>query len=226
MSLLRWLPVGGALILSTVVSGCAGAGPDLKGPEGPSVMAAYSGEWILVPTASDNLNAKVRDAMRGPGAGGGAMGGRPGGGGAGLPGEGGLGGRRGGSGMGGGMSGNGVDPEQMRQSMDAMRRMAQVPAEISLALQPETVALTEDSGSVLILTLGVEKERTVQGGVILLGSAKWTKDGIEIKRETEMGPGVKDKISLDETGRLIIKRDVDLMGRSVDGTLVYQRKSG
>ncbi len=78
MSLLRWMPVAGMLMSSAVVSGCAGSGPDLRGPEGPGLMAAYSGDWILLPTESDDLNAKVRDAMRGPGAGGVSMGGRPG----------------------------------------------------------------------------------------------------------------------------------------------------
>lgn len=124
------------------------------------------------------------------------------------------------------MAGSGVDPEQMRATVEAMRQLAQVPAEISLALQPETVALTEDARAVLILTLGAEKDKMVQGGTLLIGSAKWTKKGIEVKRETEMGPGIKDEITLDESGRLLVKRDVNLMGRSVNGTLVYQRKSG
>ena len=128
--------------------------------------------------------------------------------------------------MGGGMAGSGVDPEQLRATMEAMRQLAQVPAEISIALQPETVALTEDSRAVVILTLGAEKDKMVQGGTLLFGSAKWTKKGIEVKRETEMGPGIKDQITLDESGRLLVKRDVNLMGRSVNGTLVYQRKSG
>ncbi len=110
--------------------------------------------------------------------------------------------------------------------MDAMRRMAQVPAEIFLNLQPETVTLTEDAGTLLILTLGAEKERMIQGGTVILGSAEWRKDGLKVKRETEMGPGVTDRITVDGSGRLLLKREVELMGRSVDGTLVFQRKSG
>ena len=37
--------------------------------------------------------------------------------------------------------------------------------------------------------------------------------------------GVKDMISVREDGRLIVKREIDLMNRNVKGTLVYQRKS-
>jgi len=40
-----------------------------------------------------------------------------------------------------------------------------------------------------------------------------------------MGGGVKDKISVNEEGNLVFKREIDLMGRTVKGTLVYQRKS-
>ena len=81
-------------------------------------------------------------------------------------------------------------------------------------------------GSPIILTLGAEKEEVLQGPTTLLGTARWKKDGLEIKRELEMGGGVKDMIGVDDAGNLIVKREIDLMGRTVKGTLVYRRKTG
>jgi hypothetical protein len=118
-----------------------------------------------------------------------------------------------------------MDPEEMRLSMEVLRRLAQVPGELSLALQPQTVTLAQDAANILILTLGAPKERVLQGGATLLGTAKWTKNGIEVNREMEMGGGIKDQFGLNEEGKLVLKREIDLMGRIVKGTLVYQRKS-
>jgi hypothetical protein len=72
--------------------------------------------------------------------------------------------------------------------------------------------------------LGAESERILQGGATILGKAKWTKDGLEIRRELELGPGIKDKISLNQEGKLILKREIELMGGAVKGTLVFERK--
>jgi hypothetical protein len=224
MSSPRSLPAGAVLFLFAVLMGCATAGPDLNGPDGPNIMAAYSGDWVLVPSESVDLNTKMTDSMRGPagGPGGGGMaGGRGGGGGGG----GGRGGASGGGSMRGGMPGSGMDPEEMRQSMEVIRGLAQVPGEIHLNLRPEVVTFTQDAANVLILTLGASKESVLQAGTTLLGTAKWTKDGIEINREMEMGGGVKDEISLNEEGNLVLKREIDLMGRTVKGTMVFQRKS-
>ena len=224
MSSYRSIPSGAALLSLTILIGCSSGGVDLNGPEGTDIMAAYSGDWVFVPSESEDLNAKMMNTMRGAagGAGGGMTGGRSGGG----RGGGGMqGGMPGGGGGRGGMPGGGMDPEEMRRTMEALRGLARVPGEVSLSLLPETITFTADAANVLILTLGAGKEEVLQGGVILLGTAKWTKDGIEINREMEMGGGVKDKIGLNEEGDLVLKREIDLMNRTVKGTLVYQRKS-
>jgi hypothetical protein len=223
MLTVRLYPAGAALLSLAALQGCASAGPDLSGPEGPGIMAAYSGDWVLVPSESEDLNGKLRDSMRetasgmpgGRGGGGGMSGGRPGGGGGGMP---------PGGGTRGGMPGGGRDPEEMRQAVEVIRGMAQVPGEFSLTLKPETVSFTQDAGNGFLLSLGAESERILQGGATILGKAKWTKDGVEIQRGLELGPGIKDKISLNDEGKLILKREIELMGGAVKGTLVYQRK--
>lgn len=126
--------------------------------------------------------------------------------------------------MPGGMGGSQMDPEARRAAMEAIREMAQVPAEFSLALQPETVAITPSSGRVLLMTIGADKEKVVVAGAPVLGTARWTKNGIEIKREIEVGGGVEDELSLGENDTLVLKREVHLMGGGVKGTLVYRRK--
>jgi hypothetical protein len=220
------------LLIVFVVSAlyaCAGAGPDLRGPEGPGLMAAFSGEWVLVLDESEDLNEKMRGAMRDPSAGmpgGGMTGGRTGRGGMGGGRPGGMGGGRGGGGMRGGGGGMTMDPEEMRAAMDALRQISAVPDEMVLTLQVETVTLATDAANILVLTLGANEEEIGYGPATLFGTARWKKDGLEIERETEMGSGVKDVISVDQDGKLIVKREVDLMNRNVKGTLVYQRKSG
>ena len=143
-----------------LLAGCAGSGPDLKGPEGPSIMAAYSGDWVLDPTESDDLERKMREAMRlSPG---GGTPGLMGSGGAGRRGGGGMPGggiRGGGGGMPGTMGGNQMDLEVRRAAMEAIREMAQAPTEFSLALQPETVAITPSTGRGLLMTIGAEEEQ-------------------------------------------------------------------
>lgn len=220
----RWVHAALTLVLVHGLSGCAGTGPDLQGPEGPRLMAAYSGDWVLDPTRSEDLNRKLEEGMRGPGSGmtagrpgGGMTGGRPGGG---MP----PGGGRPGGGMRGGMPGGNMDPEEMRRSMEAIRSLSRVPAEISLVLKPETVTFTQDAANLLILTFGSESERFVQGGATLLGQAKWTKTGLEISRTLDAGPGINDKLRIDEQGSLLLEREVDLMGRSIKGTLLYRKK--
>jgi hypothetical protein len=123
------------------------------------------------------------------------------------------------------MGGMTMDPEAMRASMEALRQMSAVPEEISLFLQVETVTFATDAANILVLTLDAAKEEVLQGNATVLGTAKWKKEGLEIKRETEMGGSVKDLISVDDDGKLIVQREVDLMGRNVDGTLVFRRKT-
>jgi len=174
---------GAALLSFTILMGCASAGPDLNGPDGPDFMVAYSGDWVFLPSESEDLNGKMRDSMRGPAgeAGGGGMaGGRPGGGGGGMTGGGGMRGGMPGGGRGGGIAGAGMDPEEMRRSMEAIRNMAVVPGEVSLTLRPETVTFTQNAAAVIVLTLGAEKEEILQGGVMFGATAKWAKSGIEI----------------------------------------------
>jgi hypothetical protein len=214
-----------ALFLFTILIGCAGAGPDLNGLDGPGYMAAFSGDWVLVPSESEDLNGKMRDSMRDPtgrAGGGGMTGGRPGGGG--MTGDGGMRGGMSGGGRRGGMPGSGMDPEEMRRSMEAIRGMARAPREVSLTLRPETVTFTQNATTVLVLTLGAGREKVLQGETTFFATAKWTKNGIEINREVEMGGGVRDEVSVNEDGNLVLKREIDLLGRNVKGTLVYHRK--
>ncbi len=224
----RSLSVGTVLFPLTILLGCASAGPDLNGPDGPDFMAAYSGDWVLLPSESEDLNGKMRDSMRGSAgaSGGGRMtGGRSGGGGGGMTGGGGMRGGRPGGSRGGGMAGGDMDPEEMRRSMEAIRNMASVPGEVSLTLRPETVTFTQNDAAALVLTLGAGKEEIRQGGVMFEASAKWTKSGLKIDREMEIGGGVEDKVSVNEEGNLVFNREINLMGRTVKGILVYQRKS-
>ena len=125
--------------------------------------------------------------------------------------------------MRGGMPAPGMDPEEMRRSMEVIRTLSRTPAEISLALSPETVTFSRDSLGAVVLTLGADPEPMVQQGATLMGQAKWTKKGIEISRTLAPGPAIKDKLHLDEEGNLVLERKVELMGRSVEGTLLYRR---
>jgi hypothetical protein len=122
------------------------------------------------------------------------------------------------------MAGAQMDPELRRAAMEAIQVLARAPNELSLALRPETVGITPGTGAALLLTLGAEEEKVVLGGATVLGTAKWTKSGIEIKREIELGGGVEDELSLNEQGNLVLKREVHLMGGGVEGILVYRRR--
>lgn len=209
----RWFQVISIPLATGLLAGCAGAGPDLRGPEGPSIMAAYSGDWVLDPTKSDNLDGMMREAMRGTGSG------RP----AGLMGSGGP-GRRGGGGMPGGRGGSGMDPEAGRAAMEAIRELSQVPAEFSLVLRPETVGFTPTTGVAFLMTLGADRRNAFVSGATVMEEAHWTKNGIQIKREIELSGGVEDQLSLDDQGNLLLKRETQFRGGAVKGTLVYRRK--
>jgi hypothetical protein len=118
----RFLPSALALAGLAGLSSCGvGPGPDLSGPQGPSFIAAYSGDWVLLRVESDDMDAKLREAMAGaprerPAGGGGMTGGR---GGRRPPGGGMTGGRGGGMPGAGSAAGGARDPEEMRRVMAA-----------------------------------------------------------------------------------------------------------
>jgi hypothetical protein len=221
----RSLRVTGSALLISALSACAaGPGPDLLGPRGPSLMEAYSGDWVLLRLESDDLAGNILDVMAGqprPG----VTGARPGGGMTGGRGGGGMaGGRAGGGTRPGGVAG-GMDPEALQQAMATVRALAEVPGELRLLLTPEDVTL--EPAATPTMTLGLEKreERFQHGRAAFFAAAKWTKKGLVIERAGETAGRVKDEISLDDQGRLVMKRQVDLPGRgTVKGTLRYGRR--
>lgn len=200
--------------LWVTTAGCASAGPDLRGPDGPSIMAAFSGSWTLDRASSDDLSLEFRRLMDEGRPGGMAGGGMPGGGRGGMPGGG---GRR----PGGGMPRGEMDSGEMMRSMEALRSFARPPDHISLELQPETVNLSGDDMDPLLVPFGSEAEQVTQNGVTLNATADWTKDGIEVYRQMQRGQGVRDRYQLGQDGRLLLKREIMLMGRSAKATLVY-----
>ncbi|MFC1791166.1 hypothetical protein ACFL0I_01710, partial [Gemmatimonadota bacterium] len=122
--------------------------------------------------------------------------------------------------------GGGMDPEAMRRAVQVTQTMAQTPDELTLTLLPETVTLTFPDLAALQVTLDGESRESLQGDLTVFSQGEWTQKGLEIERNTELGGGVDDTISLDEQGRLIINREVDLRGRGVvKGKLVFQRKN-
>ena len=220
------------LALAITLAGCGvGPGPDLASPSGASYLSAYSGDWVLLRLDSDDLDAKYREAMAGrPGA---SAGGMPG---AGLPGSrgGGMtGGRSGGrsGGMTGGRTPGGMpgaagnlDPEEMRRIMMATMAIARTQGEFTLTLRPESVTLLQGEAEAVILTLGGEENAIYQGGVEEFAAAEWTDEGLIIKRKVDGGGKVKDKIRVDEEGRLVVERSIDaLRGGKVKGTLRYRK---
>jgi len=212
-----------ALLGATLgLAGCGvGPGPDLAGPRGPELMRAYSGDWVLLRMESDDLDAKYREAMVGrPGP---QAGMRPGGRSGGMaPGGGGF--PRGGGGMTPG--GVGVDPGEMRRVFEATGRIAHTPTEIGLDLRPEGASFRpEGSGSMTLPLAGEEEIR--DGGFTYFAAARWTDEGLIVERKVDGGGKVKDRLQVNDEGRLVVKREIDaLRGGTVKGTLVYARKDG
>ncbi len=210
------------LALALALAACAsGPGPDLHGPGGASLMAAYSGNWVLLRTESDDLAAKMRGPAGGRGGlqpGGGMLGGRRGGGV--------TGGRPGVGGMGGGFPGGG-DPEEMRQAMQSMQVLSQAPEEMQLLLHADSVTIAEEEPRTIMVSLGLgaEEEEIHQAQATFFARAQWTDKGLEINRKVDGGGGVKDKMSLDSNGRLIVKREIQnpIFGK-VEGTLIYRKQ--
>jgi len=227
----RLLPPSLALVAAAGLSSCGvGPGPDLSGPQGPSYIAAYSGDWVLLRVESDDLDAKLREAMVGaprqmPAGGGGMTGGR---GGRTPPGGGMTGGRGGGMPPGGGLSGGGgFDPEEMRRVMAATQAVSRTQTELGLTLRPDVASLRPAEGAALVLPLSGEEETVVDGEVEYFATVKWTEEGLVIERKVDGGGRVKDKLHVDEEGRLVMEREIDaLRGGKVTGTLLYRRKEG
>lgn len=225
------------LVLFLALYGCgAGPGPNLSGPEGTPYLTAYSGTWVLLRLDSDDLDARFREAMAGrPGAsaggmpGAGASGSRGGGMTGGRPGGGMTGGRPGGGRVPGGMPGTagGMDAEEMRRVMQATTVIARTPTEMSLELRPESITLIRGDLPPVRLGLGEEEIAVNQDGAEFFAKAEWTSEGLIIQRKVDRGGAVKDKMTLDEDGRLIVEREIDaLRGGKVEGTLVYRKKEG
>ncbi len=125
--------------------------------------------------------------------------------------------------MPGGMPG-GMDPEAMRRAMTTIQALAQTPDEISLTLGPGSVSLVQSDSVPLTLVLGAEETEVRQRALVFFAAAAWTKKGLEIERRTDTGTGVKDRISVDENGHLVVKREIELPQRgAVKGTLVYRK---
>jgi len=222
------------LALAVTLTACgAGPGPDLAGPNGASYLSAYSGDWTLLRLESDDLDAKYREAMAGrPGAsaggipGAGAAGGRAGGMTGGRAAGGMSGGRPGGSRMPGGMpgAGGGMDPEEMQRVMRANQAISRTPGSLTLALHPESATLTQGDAGALVLTFGGQETTVNLGEVEYFAGAEWTSEGLIIERKVDMGGGVKDKMKVDDEGRLVVEREIDT-GRAgkVSGTLIYRK---
>jgi hypothetical protein len=116
-----------------------------------------------------------------------------------------------------------MDSGEMMRTMEALRSFARPPERISLQLQPETVNLSVNGLDPLLVSFGSEAEQITQNGVTLNATADWTKDGIEVYRQMQRGQGVRDRYQLGQDGRLLLKREIMLMGRSAKATLVYQK---
>ena len=124
----------------------------------------------------------------------------------------------------GGRGGTPMDPEAMRAALEALRTVSQVPREFTFTLQPDRVALTEGGSIVTVIPLGARNEDLIQGGVKVLGSAQWMKDGVMLTREFDPTGVIKDTFSLSDEGNLHLRREVEYLGVSVQGTLAYRRK--
>lgn len=225
---IRSVPALLALVVTLTACG-VGPGPNLAGPDGASYLSAYSGEWTLLRLESDDLDAQLREAMsaRSGGAAGGMAG--PGGRG-GAGGQSGGGGRAGGGGRPGGMPGGmpggagARDPEGMRRAMQATQILGRTPENFTLNLSPESATLIQGNAASVTLALGGEESAVPLGDMEYFVAADWTSEGLIIERKVDGGGGVKDKMSVDEDGRLVVERQIDT-GRNgkVEGTLRYRK---
>ena len=107
--------------------------------------------------------------------------------------------------------------------MEGMRVLARAPDTLHLRLQPTTVTFSQETMTQLVLSLGADEETIVQQGLSLLAEADWTKDGIEIRREMELGARIQDTFAVDGDGRLLLTREVEFPMRKVKAVLVYSK---
>jgi hypothetical protein len=213
---------GLSLLLASIALtyGCGGgAGVDLSGPEGPGVMAAYSGDWELVPDESQSLEERMREGMSGGMPRGGM---RPSGG-----------GRRGGAGGGardgaGGMGGQRMDPEEMQRMREQMWSLAAPARELGLSLTETSTTLLADGSPPLVLTLGADPSVAMSGAGEIRATARWTSRGLEVSRAIPNGPEIEDRYTIDDEGLLIVRREIEMMqGRTgFDLRLVYRKAGG
>jgi hypothetical protein len=123
--------------------------------------------------------------------------------------------------------GGGFDPEEMRRVMQATQAISRTQVEFGLTLRPDAALLRPVDRAAVVLPLGGEEASIVEGEVAYFAAADWTEEGLIIERKVDGGGRVKDKIHLDEEGRLVVEREIDaLRGGKVKGTLVYKRKEG
>lgn len=92
---------------------------------------------------------------------------------------------------------------------------------------PDAALLHPADRAAGVLPLGGEETSIVEGEVEYFAAAEWTEEGLVIERKVDGGGRVKDKIRVDEEGRLVVEREIDaLRGGKVKGTLFYRRKEG
>jgi len=189
----RWvIPCVVSPILLTLTACASTPAPDLSSPEGGAVREAYSGTWILIPDESETFQEKMEEQMNS------RESRRPGGG-----------GMRGGAG--GGRRGGGGDPEEMRRVMEETRRIAATSERIGLSLNEASTALILDDSPRLTLPLQGETTSYLDGQGEIRANAKWTSNGLEVRREIPNGGDVTDTYSLDDEGRLRLRREVRMM---------------
>jgi len=120
-----------------------------------------------------------------------------------------------------------VDPEEMRRVMESTRLLARTHEEFELRLRPDAASFGAPDGTAVVIPLGEEEEAIREGEIEYFAAAEWTEEGLVVERKVDHGGRVKDKIHVDDEGRLVVERVIDaLRGGKVEGTLVYRRKEG
>ena len=106
----------------------------------------------------------------------------------------------------------------------ATMAIARTHGEFTLTLRPESITLIQGDAEAVVLTLGGEESAITQGGVEYFAAVEWTDEGLLIERKVDGGGKVKDKMRVDEEGRLVVERSIDaLRGGKVKGTLRYRK---
>jgi len=120
-----------------------------------------------------------------------------------------------------------VDPEEMRRVMEATRLLARTQTEFGLTLRPDAASFRPAGGTAVLIPLGADESAIREGEIEYFAAARWTEEGLVVERKVDGGGKVRDKIHLDEEGRLVVEREIDaLRGGTVQGTLLYRRREG